>query len=178
MRLFSLGAAGVLAACAGSSNATSTPASTMPVMAIVNATIIPMDSERLVRDGAVIVRGDRIAWVGSMADARIPAGATRVDARGQFVLPGLADMHVHTEARDLPLYLQNGVTTIRELNGSPELLALRDRIRRGELAGPTMHVAGTLLSGVPQRWRHVLISSPNEGRSAVREQVAAGFEFI
>ena len=146
MRHISLGGLVALLACAGNTTSRSSVDASLPVTAIVNATVIPMDSERAIRDATVIVRGDRITWVGPAARAKIPPGAERVDASGMFVLPGLADLHVHTEERDLPLYLRNGVTTIRELNGSPQLLALRDRIRRGELAGPTMHVAGTLLS--------------------------------
>lgn len=179
MRLLSLGIFALVAACAGNRSAVeSGPGSSPPPTAIVNATVIPMDTERIVRDATVIIRGDRITWVGPSADADIPSNAVRVDARGAFVLPGLADLHVHTEARDMPVYLRNGVTTIREMNGSPALLALRDSIRRGDLAGPTMHVAGTLLSGTPQRWRHRLISSPDEARAAVREHAAAGYEFI
>jgi imidazolonepropionase-like amidohydrolase len=167
-----------LVACRGNRTTLSAGGSALRVMAIVNATVVPMDSERVIRDATVIVRGDRIIWVGPGATAKIPADAERVDARGAFVLPGLADLHVHTEERDLPLYLRNGVTTIRELNGSAQLLALRDRIRHGELAGPTMHVAGTLLAGTKQPWRHVLITTPNEARAAVREHAAAGYEFI
>jgi imidazolonepropionase-like amidohydrolase len=167
---------GACATTGGKDETASTAAA--PVTAIVHATVIPMDTERVVRDATVIIRGDRIVWVGSTADASIPRHAKRVDARGAFLLPGLADMHVHTEERDMPLFLRNGVTTIREMNGSAELLALRDRIARGAIPGPTMHVAGTLLAGEKQRWRHRLIRTPDEGRIAVREQVASGYEFI
>src|SRR5512134_2194031 len=144
-----------LASCTRSSGPP--PASPGPVVVIVNVTAIPMDSARVIRDAAVIVRGDRIAWVGPMREAVIPRGAERVDARGAFVLPGLADLHVHTDEQEMPLYLRNGVTTIRELNGSPVLLSLRDRVRRGAVLGPNMHVAGTLLAGERIRWRHRLI---------------------
>ena len=78
----------------------------------------------------------------------------------------------------MPLYLRNGVTTIREMNGSPEHLALRDRLRSGAVTGPTMHVAGTLLAGTKQRWRHRLITTPEEARAAVRQQTDSGYEFI
>jgi predicted amidohydrolase YtcJ len=177
MRLATLGS---LALGASSCVSVATPRSTdrETVVAIVNASVIPMDSARVIPDATVLVRGDRIAWVGATRDAVIPASAERVDARGAFVVPGLADLHVHTEERDLPLFLRNGVTTGRELNGSPSLLALRDRIRRGVVEGPTMHVAGTLLAGVRQRWRHRLITSPEEARAAVRQQADSGYEFI
>lgn len=42
----------------------------------------------------------------------------RVDGRGRFVMPGLADMHVHVfDSRDLVLYIGNGVPTTRNLGG-------------------------------------------------------------
>jgi Amidohydrolase family len=180
MRLDSLGPGLLLlAACApNAATVDRTGAGEPAAIAIINATVIPMDTERTIPNAAVIVRGDRIVWAGPMRDAAIPANAQRVDAAGAFVLPGLADLHVHTEARDLPQYLANGVTTIREMNGSADHLALRERIRSGAVAGPTMHVAGTLLAGTRQRWRHQLVVTPDEGRAAVREQVQAGYEFI
>lgn len=167
----------VLVACASGGSARTAPTAD-PVIVIVNATVVPMETDRVIPDATVIVRGDRIAWVGPSRGAVIPANAERVDARGAFVLPGLADLHVHTGESDMALFLRNGVTTIRELNGSPDLLALRDRIRRREIIGPTMHVAGSLLAGVRQRWRHRLITTPDEARAAVRQQADSGYEFI
>lgn len=43
----------------------------------------------------VVVTGDRITCVGSAAECPVPAGATRVDATGRFITPGLVDAHVH-----------------------------------------------------------------------------------
>jgi hypothetical protein len=178
MHCKSLGVLALVVACTPSRGRSVHTDSGAAVTAIVNGTVIPMDTERLIADAVVVVRGDRIVWVGPARDAAIPAEARRVDAGGGFVLPGLADLHVHTEERELPLYLQNGVTTIREMNGSPAHLALRERIRSGALTGPTMHVAGTLLAGTKQRWRHRLISTPDEARAAVRQQADSGYEFI
>ncbi|MFI9374433.1 amidohydrolase [Streptomyces parvulus] len=46
---------------------------------------------------AIVVDGDRLAWVGSLADAERAAGpdATRVDLDGGFVVPGFIDAHAH-----------------------------------------------------------------------------------
>src|SRR5687767_11322726 len=108
----------VLAACASGAGPRMAPSE--PLSAIVNATAIPMDTARLIPNATIIVRGDTVAWIGATSDATIPPNADRVDARGAFVLPGLADLHVHTNERHMPPFLRNGVTTIRELNGSPE----------------------------------------------------------
>ncbi|WP_411699625.1 imidazolonepropionase [Conyzicola sp.] len=46
-----------------------------------------------IRDAAVIIEGDEIAWVGSRQNA--PAADTRTDLDGRAVLPGWVDSHTH-----------------------------------------------------------------------------------
>ena len=68
------------------------------VVAFTHVTVLPMDRpgvEQALPDQTVVVRGDRIVAIGPAARTRVPAGATRVDARGKFLLPGLAEMHAH-----------------------------------------------------------------------------------
>jgi imidazolonepropionase-like amidohydrolase len=48
----------------------------------------------LLRDRTVLVRGDRIAWLGPAAEASLVEGATVVACKGRYVVPGLWDMHV------------------------------------------------------------------------------------
>src|SRR5213075_3499604 len=97
-------------------------------IAIVGATAIPMTTERTLPDQTIVIRGDRIVAIGPRTTLAPPRGARIIDGRGMFVIPGLADMHVHMSAEDIPLFLANGVTTVRELNGSATTLALRDAI--------------------------------------------------
>ena len=68
-------------------------------------------------------------------------------------------MHAHFTSRDLPLFLANGVTLVRKMNGTPEMVALRERVARGEVVGPRLLVASPLLVGEPLRFRHKLILS-------------------
>ena len=64
-------------------------------LAIVNARVWTGDPRRPWAD-AVLVRGERIAVVGSGAEVRKHAGAARViDAKGMMVTPGFIDSHVH-----------------------------------------------------------------------------------
>jgi imidazolonepropionase-like amidohydrolase len=82
-------------------------------------------------------------------------------------------MHVHFDGaereRDLPLYVANGVTTVRNMRGTPAHVAMRERIARGELVGPTMYTAGPY----PDR-----IAATVDVDQIVREQKAAGYDFI
>jgi len=92
-RTFALGI--TLTACASGAGPRTT--SSKSVIAIVNATAIPMDTERVIANATIIIRGDRIVWVGASRDAAIPAEANRADARGAFVLPGLQHELVHMD---------------------------------------------------------------------------------
>ncbi|HVT43687.1 MAG TPA: amidohydrolase family protein [Thermoanaerobaculia bacterium] len=148
------------------------------IVAIVGASVIPMTSPDVLTDQTILLRGERIVAVAPRTMLRVPKGARTIDARGLFVIPGLSDMHVHTRDEDMPLFLANGITTVREMNGTPTLLALRDAIARRERLGPTLIVAGPLLAGEKQRWRHLLISSPEEASSEVQREIRAGYDEI
>lgn len=47
----------------------------------------------LIQDAAVVIDGDRVAWVGESSKA--PATDSRVDAGGRALLPGFVDSHSH-----------------------------------------------------------------------------------
>jgi imidazolonepropionase-like amidohydrolase len=69
-----------------------------PSIAIVGATVIHPERElpgAIERDRTVIITGKRIAAIGPRNKTHIPAGATRIDAKGKWVVPGLVDGHVH-----------------------------------------------------------------------------------
>jgi imidazolonepropionase-like amidohydrolase len=95
-------------------------------------------------------------------------------------MPGLVDMHVHTWMEsDQVLFLANGVTTVRNMFGSPLHLRWRDEIERGERLGPTIVTAGPIVDGDPPVWPGSrVVTTPDEARAAVREQAEAGYDFV
>lgn len=121
-----------------------------------------------VRDGAVVVDGDRIAWAGAESDTPPqPADAVRVDLGGNTICPGFFDCHVHIglpgstgspleKAFKPPSYgyfqlierlrvtLENGVTTARDLMGIDT--GVREAVADGLIAGPRLLVAVNMLS--------------------------------
>src|SRR5262245_7597524 len=122
---------------------TGSPASPDTPVAFVHANVVPMDADRILRDQTVIVSGGKIEAVGPSSKTAIPAGARRIDAAGGYLMPGLADMHVHVYApEELTLYAVNGVTSVFNLNGRPAHLVMRRRIAAGELFGPTLYSVG------------------------------------
>ena len=74
----------------------SAPAPSVPSLLLLNAHVITMAAGQPAAE-AIAVSGDRIAWVGTSADARrLYPGATRVlDLHGATVLPGIIDSHTH-----------------------------------------------------------------------------------
>jgi imidazolonepropionase-like amidohydrolase len=150
-------------------------------IAITDVTVI--DVERGARiDGAnVVTVGDRIARVGR--SAVIPPGATRINGRGRFLVPGLWDMHSHHQAagvESLELFLANGVVGTRDMGSDADfILPLRDRIARGELAGPEIVAAGPILDDRPPDWPfRRRVRNGEDARAAVRDLKRRGVDFI
>jgi hypothetical protein len=150
------------------------------VTAFVDVTVIPMDTERSLPGQTVLVQGDRIIAVGPSASVAVPAGARRIDGRGKWLTPGLAEMHGHVPPPGAPqqytddvlfLYVANGITTVRGMLGADGQLELRRRTRTGELMGPTLYLAGPSFNGNS-------VNSPEEAVRMVREQRAAGWDLL
>ena len=156
----------------------------LPALALQNVTLIPMDSERVLRDQTVIVEGRRITAVGPSATTAAPEGATRIEGRGRFLIPGLAEMHAHFPSpqgleqygeafgdRLLYLNVACGVTTVRGMIGGPRDLRIREEVARGLRIGPQIFTAGPSVNG----------NSVPDARAAwrtVTEQRAAGYDLL
>ncbi len=152
--------------------------SSSSAIAIEHASVITMADSIVHHDYTVVTDGGLIVSVGPSPRACIPAGARHINARGMFLMPGLADMHVHMDADDTTLYVANGITQVREMNGTPALLSLRGLIRNGKTLGPSMYVTGPLLAGVKQRWRHVLVETPDSAIKVVSAEARAGYDAV
>ncbi len=171
------------------------------VIAFLHATVIPMDEERLLPDQTVVVADGKIVEIGPARGVKVPAGALRVDAKGRYLIPALSDMHVHllgeawnimlppevqASTKDIPFdtflfpFVANGVTTIQSMSATPEELAVRERIRRGELLGPRMILA-PMIDGPKKAWPPPLstwVASGAEAEGAVRRAKEQGFDKI
>jgi imidazolonepropionase-like amidohydrolase len=118
-------------------------------LAIVGATLIDGSGAASLRDSVVLTDGDRITHVGPPRAAPAVDGATVVEARGKFLIPGLTDMHVHVYTRDKwhpELYLAAGVTSTLDLGGQlPDVTAYRAAVDSGARLGPRTFFTGPLL---------------------------------
>jgi imidazolonepropionase-like amidohydrolase len=176
-RLFTLVAG--LAAC-GAAVAAPSPAKAEGGYAIVNVSVLPMRSDGTLAKQTVIIRGDRIVKIGPARTVKVGRGVTVIDGKGRYLMPGLADMHVHLwDERELPLFVANGVTFVRNMWGEKTTLEMRRRIMAGELTGPTILTAGPLIDGEPRIWAgSARAVTPAEGEVLVAAHKAAGYDFI
>jgi cytosine/adenosine deaminase-related metal-dependent hydrolase len=131
----------------------------------------------------VRVEGGRIASIGP-AVADQPG---RAEADGGYLLPGLVDMHVHGADTSIDgqqalfslLYLAHGVTALRNTGGGEEELAQRERIARGEDAGPRIFACGPLHDGKPPIWAFsTVVETPEQAEKAVAYVAEAGFDCV
>ena len=96
-------------------------------IAFVNVNVVPMDSERILEGQTVVVKNGKIDTIGPSLSVQIPAAAFEIDGSERYLMPGLADMHVHNwSENEFVLFLANGVTTIRNMWGAPQHLQWRE----------------------------------------------------
>lgn len=153
------------------------------VQVIRDATIFAETTGEPIDNGVIVVEGSEIRAVGSYETIVVPDDALVIDAGDKYVIPGLADMHVHLEYFDDPryllLFLANGVTTVRNMDGRPHILDWKRQIEASDLLGPTIYTAGPLLDGDPPLLPdNTVVEDAAAAREVVRAQAAAGYDFI
>ena len=148
------------------------------VAAFFNVNVIPMSDERVIEQQTVIVQDGVIGRIGHVDEVPVPEGARVIDGTDRFLIPGLAEMHAHVPPagseyleRDFALFVVNGVTTVRGMLGHPSHLELRTALLDGETLGPRLITSGPSLNGRS-------VSGAADGARQVREQHAAGYDFI
>ena len=156
--------------------------------AFTHVTVIPMDSLYTLTNYTVIIGNDRIIGMGLDGNLAIPDQACRIDGQDKYLMPGLADMHIHTysdwswiDEKELILFIANGVTTVRNMFGDSTGLHLkwRERIKTGSLFGPTLYTTCPIVDGDPPAWPGSLVpESAEQARQMVSEQKALGYDFI
>ena len=122
--------------------------------ALVGGEVFDAGATGWLTDRAVHVQGTRIAAVLPAAELPPESAVERVDVAGGFILPGLIDVHVHSEDWHAPLYLAN-----RRDHGARRGLLARadDRAARGvEPAGRVRAALGLHRPAARRRHRQEL----------------------
>lgn len=155
-----------------------TPSVAPAPLAIRNVNVLPMDRESVLAGQTVIVEGGLIARMGPAASTSVPSGATVVDGTGRFLMPGLVDLHVHLSYNPedhqrvfLKMFVANGVTTVLNLRGKPQILELRAAVAEGRVLGPRLFTSGPFVN-------EPFVTTPDEVEQEVVEQRRAGYDFV
>lgn len=145
--------------------------------AFFNVNVVPMTRDTVIEAQTVVVEDGVITVIGNVDDVPLSKDTQVIDGTDRYLMPGLAEMHAHVPGdadeidRVLTLFAANGVTTIRGMLGRPSHLALRAELRANERFGPRLVTSGPSLNGNS-------VSGPADAERLVREQHAAGYDFL
>jgi imidazolonepropionase-like amidohydrolase/Tol biopolymer transport system component len=155
------------------------------VVALTNARIITMDdAERVIDQGVIVIRENRIVAVGAADKVQIPAEARRLDLGGRTVTPGLIDIHAHGPqgVNDIVpqqnwsalAHLALGVTTVHDpSNQASEIFAAAEYQRVGKILAPRIFSTGETIYGARSE-NYASIETLEDARSHVQRLKAQG----
>lgn len=138
-----------------------------------------MDEEEIRVERDVVVKNGVIIDIGKPNNVKYSKDALLIDARGKYLMPGLAEMHAHVPPGDnlepmkevLMLFALHGVTTIRGMLGHPRHIELRNKLQSGEIMGPRFITSGPSFNGNS-------VKTPEAATAMVKEQKTAGYDFL
>ena len=149
------------------------------LIAITGATLIDGRGGAPLSDAVIVIRGDKIAAVGTRKTIVIPKGAEVVEARGLTLLPGLIDSHFHIDGDyGLPaLFLQHGITSIRDPG---EWMHSYDPPRKSGAPIPRLFLADPHLDSFGPAYPEdaVVVRDADEARNAVNRAIERGASSI
>ncbi len=149
---------------------------------IKNVQIIDVEKGVVRANKSVAISGDKITGIYD-GNVTVSDSIRVVDGSGKYLIPGLWDMHTHYNwnySYFNPLLIANGVIGVREMWGIPDTIkSIRTRTAAGELFGPDVYSAGSIIDGVPPIWPGSSgVADSAEAIAEVRKQVTAGVDFL
>jgi hypothetical protein len=147
---------------------------------VKNVHVLSMASDAVSKEKSIHVIDGKIKSILD-ANAPTPAHVEIIDGTGNYIFPGLAEMHSHiptTNTDDFSyledtmwLYLANGILNVRGMIGHSSHLELKQKIDSGEIIGPRIFAAGPSLNGDS-------VESPESGSEMVKAQKEAGYDHL
>ncbi|MBW8312875.1 MAG: amidohydrolase family protein [Rhizobium sp.] len=156
--------------------------------ALVGGRVVTMrdaeNTEEVIEDGVVVVRGERIVAVGKRGAVAIPAGAREVDVAGKTVFPGIVDAHAHAAHFGQGVVPQQnwayhanlafGITTMHDPSATTEFVfSQSELVKAGRMVGPRVFSTGTILYGADGDFK-AEVNSLDDARRHLRRMQANG----
>jgi len=153
-------------------------------IALVNANVITMRGEEVLRNATVVVERNRITAVGPSAQVQVPANAQRIDVGGGWIMPGVVDVHAHIGTgssgitpRVHPGFLANlafGVTTMHDPSNNTDMVfSASEMLKAGDMVGPRLYSTGTILYGA-EGGAKTIVTTFEDALSHLRRMKAVG----
>jgi imidazolonepropionase-like amidohydrolase len=153
-----------------------TASATAQVIVLTHATVVDGTGAGPQKDVTIVMENGRIRDMGPSSKLSVPAGATVVDLKGKFIVPGIINAHGHVGAKTEPQlrqYALYGVTTATSMQTDPdEVVQVREAQKRGELRGARVSTVKYRFAPDPE------VVTPEQARAKVDEIVAAGADYI
>jgi len=153
-------------------------------IAFKGATILTMNGDEVIKNGTIVVDGNRIVSVGPSESTNIPADAKIMDVTGKTIMPGMVDVHAHLGTFRYGLspqkqwsYFVNlayGVTTTHDPSSNTEMcFSQSEMVKAGNMIGPRIYSTGIILYGAEGDFKAV-INNLEDAKSALRRTKAFG----
>ncbi|MCB0602386.1 MAG: hypothetical protein KDC28_14210, partial [Saprospiraceae bacterium] len=154
---------------------TEIPAGTL---VLKNVNLFDANKGEVLPGRSVVLSGNRIVSI-LEANQPIPDGSQVIDGQGKSLLPGLFDNHCHVQRIDGLLHLAAGVTSVRDMANSSELLEIRDEFDANRVPGPRIvTMCGFIDQKGPYAGPGLTITSVPEGLEAIDNYHDKGYQQI
>ncbi|WP_296700953.1 amidohydrolase family protein [Algoriphagus sp.] len=148
---------------------------------ISNVHLVTMEDDQVKKNQSILVEDGKIKQVLSASQSVSNSDIEKIDGKGAYVYPGLAEFHSHipvaqngdTQLQEeaMWLYLANGVLRVRGMIGHASHLPLKERIEAGKIPGPRLFLSGPSFSGSS-------VSSAQQAAQMVSEEKTAGYDHL
>jgi imidazolonepropionase-like amidohydrolase len=148
--------------------------------AFVNVNVISMTSEAPLQGQTVLVSNGVISGMAPSGSISLSPKTKIIEGKGRYLMPALTDMHDHIIGPEtLKLQVAWGVTTVRNMFGSPDALKWRDAVAAGNLFGPEIITGSPLIDNDPPYFPgSALLTRPEDADAFVADMKAQGYSFL
>src|SRR5262245_6557660 len=141
------------------------------LLVIDHATILDGNGNQPIRNGVIVIEGQRIRDIGTRGNIRPGPGVTILDANGKWVIPGLIDAHVHFDQSG-NIFTRPDAIDLREIRPyEAELTWIKERLPVTLLRYPASGVTSVVDMGGPM-WSFEVRDTAEKTPGAPRVAVA------